>query len=933
MPHLLSVVLCCALCVTAALGAHAAPTVSDDATEAAFNALLSLPQGLGEQDAFPVQSSDEPPTDQRSLQAALQKALDEGADLNAFRHFGTLLHHALRANLQDTALWLLAHGADPRLEVRADDGKTGDGNDALQLAIVYRRWRVVDALLRRPALAPATDLDRAFRWLAVLDGRGDAAPADEAARQLAKRPLPLPAGEWGACLLAGAQDWGLLPMLLASRATAPRRYRPEEIKALRGREQRVALACSTDAILRRLDAAAAPLPVTPAVAADIERADARLAEPVLPIIVPLLGTPADVATVSRLNLRRPWGDRGFVRAVLRASLGRSVPEAVRVALLRTLPLATTPGLLDDDEALGLWHRAVVTMSVADGAWALKQVDDPTLARHAAAALLGLASLPSHAGTPAFPNQPGRQAPAATWSQLLQRLPAPLPVTADHALTLVVPVDAWPALFARRYAPSGKELFEQFQRAAPAEWTVRWPLLRASAAPGAAAEAAGLALEPWTHACNYPWFAPQPEQVEKLKLMADAGVRLAAPASLSVTCAQAAKPEALKRLLATGFAKAPGLPAASAQTAGAAALPPKGGFALAPLGCTPVPDPAIVRAILKGRFLLADQPTGTEGQGGDPTPDMVLPLDEPGARACAWLVSGGHVGSRAFIEQESFYDGYQRLTPCLEGTLYGELWRAVDGRVQAEAADRGALEGAVQLREAGGPRRYVLALPISGSTCDGGHPGQLMGWREDAKGRHLVVLNEADASRVAFEQACPLADPGPCFHLPSRNDAPPEPPAGEAARSGPFTGGSTDEFLTRFASDQRERYVKAFLALDASTLKAVADERVLPAWRAVALQALTASTMPVDQKRRRTAWMFRDKPGMAQSFGGGADTRDAVVGLVAWLPREDWRPLLVAIGRNDPVLQALREAAQARGDARLACAFVRAAGQVCEGGTR
>ena len=88
------------------------------------------------------------------------------------------------------------------------------------------------------------------------------------------------------------------------------------------------------------------------------------------------------------------------------------------------------------------------------------------------------------------------------------------------------------------------------------------------------------------------------------------------------------------------------------------------------------------------------------------------------------------------------------------------------------------------------------------------------------------------------------------------------------------------------------------------------------------------SLPLDQKRQRIAWMFRDKPGMAASFGPASGTQPVLLGLVGWLPREDWRPMLAAIGRDDPLLQSLGDAATARGDARLACTFARAAGRDC-----
>ena len=179
--------LAAALLIALAPATWSQETTPAQATDEAFDALLSLPQGLPEGSEFASGLGDRI-KDQAALRAALEEDLSAGADVNAYRHGGTLLLHALRANLQDTALWLLANGADPRLEV--DDGQVkgkGKGDDALQLAILYRRWRVVDALLRRPAVAPRTPRDLAFRWIALFDTRAPRGTEDAAAGELARR--------------------------------------------------------------------------------------------------------------------------------------------------------------------------------------------------------------------------------------------------------------------------------------------------------------------------------------------------------------------------------------------------------------------------------------------------------------------------------------------------------------------------------------------------------------------------------------------------------------------------------------------------------------------------------------------------------------------------------------------------------------------------
>ncbi|MES2187552.1 MAG: hypothetical protein V4505_23580 [Pseudomonadota bacterium] len=128
---------------------------SGRATDNAFAALLAMP-GAGPDNGewnFPV-SEDAHFDKEPALITYLAHQQKAGADFNAYRHFGTLLHHAIRAGKSTTALWLLQHGADPRLKLR-------DGNDnALTLAVQYQRRDVAAVLQNRfhmqaPPSAPA----------------------------------------------------------------------------------------------------------------------------------------------------------------------------------------------------------------------------------------------------------------------------------------------------------------------------------------------------------------------------------------------------------------------------------------------------------------------------------------------------------------------------------------------------------------------------------------------------------------------------------------------------------------------------------------------------------------------------------------------------------------------------------------------------------
>lgn len=919
-----------ALLLSAAAGAPFAQDASGDSV--AFEMLLALPQHLPEGEDFPSRQ-DGSITDEATLQEQLASALAAGADVNAYRYGGTLLHHALRGGLQDTALWLLAHGANPALEVTdLPDGKP-DGHDALQLAIVYRRWRVVDALLRRPALAPRTARDLAFRWAGVFDVHADPATADEAGRELARR-LAWPGGWQGGCLVDAAAAQAVLPMLEKAAGTAGARIARDESKPLAGRDLVVAGNCVPPAVAfagigdERIGA---PLPATGRFAklpaTELARLDAHLAQPLLPALATLLETSADAQAWSTLPLRRPWQDTAFARAVVQALLRTPMKPEVRDAALRSVPPEALRAALDDDATLHAWFDRLAHQPLPQAMATLAAIDGATLQRHAEAAITGLASDPMDDASHVPYAQKPQKASGTLWIALLSRLPAPIALRTGLPILTIAPDSSWPTLFARGYVPAPVRVEDVWVQSSPSDWRDRWPGLQAAVGPQGATAVVKDMIAGWTAPCDADYCAPRPGDAEKLQVVLAAGVRPPPAVTLSLGAARRVPAKTLQALAATHLVMLP--PGDVALSVAAAAPPPDvaptGRFALAPLACSPKPGDAIVRAAIRAKFL-AGGDTATPMPNAEPQqPESFQPLDDPGAHACAWLVTGGYVGSRMSFDDDDFYIGRSHLTPCGEATLYGEVWRDVDGRVVATQMDEGAQEGALPLAGAGGARRFVLTLPFRGGTCDAGRPAKLYEWTGEAAARHLVQRSDDGASWQAFAAQCNVDDVGPCFGLPGQDDA----PAPADAPPSPYAPLSRDDFVVRFGEPLRERWLAAFLAGDVGALRSADLADPAPAWRVQALAALTDSTLPLDQRRRRIAWMFRDKLGMAASFGGNRGVWSEVVGLVAWLPREDWRPMLVALDGDPGMLKALQDAATAKGDAGLACTFTQAMGGKCE----
>lgn len=98
------------LCLAGNAGAE-----SGDYTDAAFAALLAMPGVQPREGGWIIPEQEEPaPENEKALIAQLLHLKKSGANINAMRHRGTLLAHAIRAGKDRTAIWLLRNGSDPK---------------------------------------------------------------------------------------------------------------------------------------------------------------------------------------------------------------------------------------------------------------------------------------------------------------------------------------------------------------------------------------------------------------------------------------------------------------------------------------------------------------------------------------------------------------------------------------------------------------------------------------------------------------------------------------------------------------------------------------------------------------------------------------------------------------------------------------------------
>lgn len=121
---------------------------SGSATDEAFGLLLAMPGAQPVKNGWIIPN--DAAADEADLIAKWRRLKKEGADINAIRHRGTLLAHAIRTGKDQAALWLLRNGADPRKAL------FNERVDAHQLAKQYERSVVVKSLEAQYGFKPSS---------------------------------------------------------------------------------------------------------------------------------------------------------------------------------------------------------------------------------------------------------------------------------------------------------------------------------------------------------------------------------------------------------------------------------------------------------------------------------------------------------------------------------------------------------------------------------------------------------------------------------------------------------------------------------------------------------------------------------------------------------------------------------------------------------
>ncbi len=514
-----------------------------------------------------------------------------------------------------------------------------------------------------------------------------------------------------------------------------------------------------------------------------------------------------------------------------------------------------------------------------------------------------------------------------WPELLNRKSLRLDRLNISSLLEQVPVNAWPALFEQGYHLEETsnaddlppDIVTWLLNGSNADITQAWPLLTQHSTV-LADRAIAVVLRPfgrvdWAN-CSFAGRSIDQQTVDKIHTLIQLGAH-PHPAPLLAACATHTPPKIVAQLLE--------LNVITAQSTDEHIM--KTRFERHPPHCR-VPDDAAAWLKALSRSTLSKTP-------GKPDIGTVQIVDLPD-EACALIVTGASTPPEKTV-REKFLDAIANgpASDCVPTfATGGEIWSPaksatpITDTVEAREVDVNALP----IRDTVDGQLYYVIYPENQGDCVNTLQPYLMRWTGSAPYALKVVGQLSPTSDALLNQCNFESDINTCI-----GDAPGLPavePSNKRMDSRPFK-----PFTNEIFAKQRLAYLAAVQAFDLPNLKALTQNGVMPDWTLEALEAVSRSDLPREERRRRTAWLFQDRDQLGAALTcthcGKAD--EVILGLGTWLPREDWRPLVQAlVAKYSPAqlpvrFEKLADLALDRGDLKLACRFYTEIATTCPTG--
>lgn len=703
---------------------------------------------------------------------------------------------------------------------------------------------------------------------------------------------------------------------------------------------------------------------------ELEQLDATSAQPIFPNLLSACHDDACVTRLLQLKIRRPFEDTSFTFGVI-SEIVRSAnvqynplnrlpatalqkvlddPKLVRKLIHYFYTVSNYPGnsdknfdhslnqrsqkfaqpllnkisngvlnqALDDDETLRQWMAWTSTNPNAKFQSYFQRISDVTLQAHSLAAIKGISTKGRIDFAKQYPNKEYNPVITANWLQLIARLPNKIDFTSVPPLLNRIEPELWPQLFAMGYPlrDLDADLGTWFTTSRPEQLSDSWALLL-RANPALQQQAIRLALnsslrEPVLHANDHFYLGNEVDQesLEKVEFLLKQGVQTR-PLTLHPTSMRRSEPSIIERLLALQII----VPLQISVT-------PR--FVLAQLDCQFTFNEGWYQALLNNRVIHS---------GGSYEAVYVEGLQlisMPAQKNCVMLMSGSQRVDEYKSGPQDNFDGPtdEPRASCPDPTDRSEIWIETDGKIRMLASDADP-SGLTALRDNADGHLYYLQWPTGGGCS--ADTVKLIDWQLVNSQWKLKILEEKHPAYQAFIQQCDSAQEKTieCLGIkPSIDDSGDGEKREKFLRENLYSAQSPIELINRYKTAEHQAYLTAIAELDKPALKTMQAQGIPPQWTTEALKAVNKSTLPIADKRQRTAWIFRDQKQLAAAldyFVGGSDIPDE---LVNWLPREDWRPVLQALKGNAYQLNRLAEKARAQGLNDLACDIDHAMSLMC-----
>ena len=801
---------------------------NSSATDAAFSALLSehadqQPEGFAKETPEDYIRKTEGEADLINY-LSLQKA--KGADFNQYLHQGTLLHHAIRSHLPETARWLLKNGAQPNLRLAA-----GQNYDAMSLAIYVGEWDTVDAIRKMPAYKNLSDTQFANTYWPI------ALSAEKLNVAQMQRRFSLPRFEQTPKVAQSLLNYSLCTQNLALAQTLL-----SNNPALVSHHDLAKPAWVCDVSYAKNT----PLASLPSAKNDWQEwraIEQKLNYPITAYLMVSDQAQSSMQELLNAKLQAPWQQPQILKQLLRTAL--LMDWSYAAPLIKKIPSDSLKIVLTDKEIQRTWLKIAANWPLADLEWALKQVDSAQLGAVINTVIYDWAY--AEATRREAKNQQDR---TQRWALLGNQFKSPL-AGKDGAFLYHVPIELWPKWFNAGYSLSDDSWTGWMRGVSVNDLKQAWPSIK-KYQPEVAKQSLTWLIAPLSDS-GYWWGT----QTANALFLHEQSVRVAKPNWLSAAFLGKEWLKENHALIDLAMVKIP---------------PENMRHAFEPvkqLACKSVTSPALRRALAPNdnkhnsvaKKLAANETFVIEG---------VQAIEFPNQSQCVWLGGGGQTGGRQFIDEEDFFQGTWRLTPCADGDYQSVLWdESINNFVGIDAT----LDGEVF------PIRHKASgqlLYVSGEVGMGGcgtRAGAIFKPTLNGNGKpELVPIKTNDSLFEDLLLQCGLTNIVQCFN----------PPAEDIGAGNEQNWKNTPSL---FAKDKAD----FFAAIDTFNRAVLAEAKkagIFSTWyNEVITRVNDNSTWTLTEKRQRMAWL------LAQRYLLSTIDSSHLAGFAKWLPAEDWRPII------------------------------------------